>query len=87
MNMHTLDAGSGPARSIRLTWAVLPLAARLAMGAVHRTAWLGTQALRQVLPGAARPAVLLNQRNDGPPDLDELWRDFNRKLRDRKSVV
>ncbi len=21
-----------------------------------------------------------NQRNDGPPDLDELWRDFNRKL-------
>ncbi|WP_298010962.1 FtsH protease activity modulator HflK [uncultured Aquabacterium sp.] len=80
MNMHTLDAGSGPARSIRLTWAVLPLAARLAMGAVHRTAWLGTQALRQVLPGAARPAVLLNQRNDGPPDLDELWRDFNRKL-------
>ncbi|MDE2566409.1 MAG: FtsH protease activity modulator HflK [Burkholderiales bacterium] len=23
---------------------------------------------------------LLNSRNDGPPDLDELWRDFNRKL-------
>jgi membrane protease subunit HflK len=21
-----------------------------------------------------------NGRNDGPPDLDELWRDFNRKL-------
>ena len=80
MNMHTLDAGSGPARSIRLSWAVLPLAARLAVGAVHRVGWLGVQALRQALPGAARPAVLLNQRNDGPPDLDELWRDFNRKL-------
>ncbi|MFN7726176.1 MAG: FtsH protease activity modulator HflK [Rubrivivax sp.] len=23
---------------------------------------------------------VFNQRNDGPPDLDELWRDFNRKL-------
>jgi modulator of FtsH protease HflK len=25
-------------------------------------------------------AQLFNNRNDGPPDLDELWRDFNRKL-------
>jgi membrane protease subunit HflK len=24
--------------------------------------------------------VMLNNRNEGPPDLDELWRDFNRKL-------
>jgi modulator of FtsH protease HflK len=24
--------------------------------------------------------ILNNGRNDGPPDLDELWRDFNRKL-------
>ncbi|EHR71770.1 HflK protein [Burkholderiales bacterium JOSHI_001] len=24
--------------------------------------------------------VMANGRNDGPPDLDELWRDFNRKL-------
>ncbi|MBL0086001.1 MAG: FtsH protease activity modulator HflK [Ideonella sp.] len=46
----------------------------------------------QVPPGAQlpRPRGLLskawhglwmaNGRNDGPPDLDELWRDFNRKL-------
>ena len=29
-----------------------------------------------------RPDIMLNQggRNQGPPDLDELWRDFNRKL-------
>lgn len=26
------------------------------------------------------PSVLLNGRNDGPPDLDELWRDLNRRL-------
>jgi len=34
--------------------------------------------------GAGRPGadalVLSNGRKDGPPDLDELWRDFNRKL-------
>lgn len=28
----------------------------------------------------ARDLVLSSGRNDGPPDLDELWRDFNRKL-------
>lgn len=38
-------------------------------------------------PAAGRPGrlsggdrLLNNGRNDGPPDLDELWRDFNRKL-------
>jgi membrane protease subunit HflK len=30
-------------------------------------------------PQRLRP-MLNNGRNDGPPDLDELWRDFNRKL-------
>lgn len=29
---------------------------------------------------AAGPTLVYNNRNDGPPDLDELWRDFNRKL-------
>lgn len=50
------------------------------------------QATRALLAGLARSAwprrrtdasdtlVLNNGRNDGPPDLDELWRDFNRKL-------
>ena len=28
----------------------------------------------------ARPLRMANGRNDGPPDLDELWRDFNKKL-------
>jgi membrane protease subunit HflK len=43
--------------------------------------------LTQRLAGLARSARALaarlpifNQRGDGPPDLDELWRDFNRKL-------
>ncbi len=30
--------------------------------------------------GARDGVVLASGRNDGPPDLDELWRDFNRKL-------
>ena len=46
-------------------------------------------ALRALLHGALRrgrpqPAggdtLVFNNRGDGPPDLDELWRDFNRKL-------
>lgn len=37
-------------------------------------------ALWQRRPGAAQPLQMANGRNDGPPDLDELWRDFNRKL-------
>ncbi len=34
------------------------------------------------LPAPAGASVSMNQgnRGDGPPDLDELWRDFNRKL-------
>lgn len=32
------------------------------------------------LARAARDLVMQNGRHDGPPDLDELWRDFNRKL-------
>lgn len=50
------------------------------------------RAARALLAGAAQRVwprrgtaasdtlVLNNGRNDGPPDLDELWRDFNRKL-------
>jgi membrane protease subunit HflK len=36
--------------------------------------------LRSAAARLARGNVLLNNRNEGPPDLDELWRDFNRKL-------
>ncbi len=33
-----------------------------------------------VLPNASGLALSTGGRGDGPPDLDELWRDFNRKL-------
>lgn len=41
------------------------------------------QAARALLHGLARAhgrGLIFSNRNDGPPDLDELWRDFNRKL-------
>jgi membrane protease subunit HflK len=52
--------------------AAAPLGARLAALA---------SAARALLAGALRrPQPMAAGRNDGPPDLDELWRDFNRKL-------
>ncbi len=54
--------------------AVAPWPARL--GAVAHAA-------RALLAGVLRrpqPTLATGGRNDGPPDLDELWRDFNRKL-------
>jgi membrane protease subunit HflK len=41
---------------------------------------LGAGARLRRLARAARGMVMANGRHDGPPDLDELWRDFNRKL-------
>jgi membrane protease subunit HflK len=40
-------------------------------------------AARALLGGVVQSlgrGLIFNNRNDGPPDLDELWRDFNRKL-------
>ena len=50
----------------RATWALLAAALR-----PNRS--------QRVSNGSDRGLVYSN-RNDGPPDLDELWRDFNRKL-------
>jgi membrane protease subunit HflK len=58
--------------------AVMVAGARLVRAA------FGAGALRRPLPAsdARRVGLTLasNGRNDGPPDLDELWRDFNQKL-------
>jgi membrane protease subunit HflK len=47
--------------------------------AARRLVWSTAQVLRAALPGAAQGPMLAD-RQDGPPDLDELWRDLNRKL-------
>ena len=58
----------------------LPLGARLSalgLAAQHVLAGVFHSAGARPIEGPTRMA---NGRNDGPPDLDELWRDFNRKL-------
>jgi membrane protease subunit HflK len=59
--------------------------ARVYAAAAAGRAWLaaawGRIARRVPAPAPAGVTLLENGgRNDGPPDLDELWRDFNRKL-------
>ncbi len=49
-------------------------------GVVTRGVWRATHRLYKLLPGVAGANVMTAGRDDGPPDLDELWRDFNRKL-------
>jgi membrane protease subunit HflK len=57
-----------------------PFLARL--GAVATALWAALHASlpwRRAQP-LAGGSLSFSNRNDGPPDLDELWRDFNRKL-------
>jgi membrane protease subunit HflK len=63
----------------RQRWSDLAVAGRaLAAGAWRRLSF------RNGIVGPASASVLQSTggggKNDGPPDLDELWRDFNRKL-------
>ena len=62
----------------------LPLQQRLsAAGTALRELFRGLRryaAVRSAAPLGSDTLVLTNGRKDGPPDLDELWRDFNRKL-------
>ena len=44
------------------------------------TQWLQALMWRRRAATVASGSAIYNNRNDGPPDLDELWRDFNRKL-------
>lgn len=48
----------------------------------ERPTWRWSSPIRAVLAGLGRrgAVVLSNGRRDEPPDLDELWRDLNRKL-------
>ena len=53
---------------------------RLRAAAAAGQLWLQAWAWRWQTASAAHEGAIFNNRNDGPPDLDELWRDFNRKL-------
>ena len=59
-------------------------AVALALGSLLRgmgaAAWSSLASLAQRAPGAADIHLSSGGRGDGPPDLDELWRDLNKKL-------
>ncbi len=42
--------------------------------------WMRAAVWRRQPTSGLGNGLVYNNRNDGPPDLDELWRDFNRKL-------
>jgi len=54
--------------------------ARLRILAASARALLAAAVLRRRVATGPAATLVFNNRNDGPPDLDELWRDFNRKL-------
>jgi membrane protease subunit HflK len=53
---------------------------RLGAAAAALRAWLAAALRRQPVQPSGSGVLIFNNRNEGPPDLDELWRDFNRKL-------
>ncbi len=72
MSLHDNQPYSRPPLGLCLN-ALSRAALALAHGAWHRRSARGRR------PSDPRPLQMAG-RNDGPPDLDELWRDFNRKL-------
>jgi membrane protease subunit HflK len=82
MSMHPFEpiTDTQPARGARPALSALPqvlaAAGQLTVGVGRRLLWSTGQVLRAAMPGAAQ-GPLLADRNDGPPDLDELWRNFN----------
>lgn len=80
MNMPSLDEGRRPAPHRHWVMNAVSLAASLLVGVGRRVTWLTAHAVKQAMPGVTGGQASYNGRQDGPPDLDELWRDFNRKL-------
>ena len=83
MDMHnaeTSPAQGAPRTGLRAVASAVALTAGFLTGIASRLVWRSTHRLYRLLPGVAGASTSENRRDDGPPDLDELWRDFNRKL-------
>lgn len=80
MNMQSQEAGERTASHRLWVMNAVSLAAGLVVGTGRRLGWLTAQSVRRTMPGLAGGQASYNGRQDGPPDLDELWKDFNRKL-------
>lgn len=79
-NAETSLAHPMPRAGLRAVASAVVLTAGFLTGVATRLVWRSTHRLYRVLPGVAGASASENRRDDGPPDLDELWRDFNRKL-------
>lgn len=69
----TMSASSSQSAGPDMQTTSVTAAAWALIGGLGRTA-------RHRLGGRGEPMLNSGGRGDGPPDLDELWRDFNRKL-------
>jgi membrane protease subunit HflK len=59
---------------------LLSAAGALLAGGLGKIRWRLARRVASVQAGGSGPMLATGGRGDGPPDLDELWRDFNRKL-------
>jgi membrane protease subunit HflK len=87
MNMNKAESfpdESGARRPAKVglgAWArALGLSLGLLSDVMSRLVWRATHRLYRALPGVAGGQAHMAGKDDGPPDLDELWREFNRKL-------
>ncbi len=78
MNMQSLQTGLVSVQRPAQTLGAATIA--LASGILSRVRLLAVQTLHRVGLRTVASNIMLNDRRDGPPDLDELWKDFNRKL-------
>ena len=79
MNMHNAETHPPQGALVKALRAA-GAAGAFRTGVAARLVWRSTHRLYRLLPGVAGASAAENRRDDGPPDLDELWRDFNRKL-------
>jgi membrane protease subunit HflK len=80
MNLSSFAANRRPVQPLNQALRVVALAAQLTFGVMRRGAWQAVNLMRPPMARGDDGQPMYNNRNDGPPDLDELWRDFNRKL-------
>ena len=81
MNLSSHAASSQRLQSLPSALRVVVMAAQLTLGVARRLAWRVSGLAGHGLAAPLQDGQpMYNNRNDGPPDLDELWRDFNRKL-------
>jgi membrane protease subunit HflK len=76
----TIRPTVAPARFADRLREVLAATGAMARAALHALGTGRSRPAKALHPAAADLSLATGGRGDGPPDLDELWRDLNRKL-------